>query len=318
MHAPPSPAEIPLTVFGRALTRGRLAHAYALCGPDAPAREEAAFAMARILLCETPDLAARPPASCGKCRGCTRAAHRTHPDLLFIEPDGAMIRVAQVRELRRSLVYSPLEAPRRVIVIREAHLMNPDAANTLLKTLEEPGEGNVFLLTAPSTDSLLSTIASRCQTIRCPAPKEEAMEEGREEVRVLVLELIESPHPRGIAMVLAAANRFSRTPETAGTAIRALKGLVRDILLSAWEDRPVSQPPHPDRTGAEVSDPSPCAGAESLRAWLDRVRMEDLAAYGGWLEEAERTLERNINREILLGAAFLPWITGRPPTDLRA
>jgi len=196
--------------------------------------------------------------------------------------------------------------------------MNPDAANTLLKTLEEPGEGNVFLLTAPSTDSLLSTIASRCQTIRCPAPKEEAMEEGREEVRVLVLELIESPHPRGIAMVLAAANRFSRTPETAGTAIRALKGLVRDILLSAWEDRPVSQPPHPDRTGAEVSDPSPCAGAESLRAWLDRVRMEDLAAYGGWLEEAERTLERNINREILLGAAFLPWITGRPPTDLRA
>jgi DNA polymerase III subunit delta' len=102
---------------------------------------------------------------CGTCRSCQKISAGTHPDILIVRPIGTIIKVEQVRSLCRRLALKPNEASVRLALIDGAHLMNAEAANTLLKTLEEPPESTVFVLTAPQSLDLLSTIVSRCRHI---------------------------------------------------------------------------------------------------------------------------------------------------------
>lgn len=106
----------------------------------------------------------------------------THPDLQWLMPEAEAvargllevdgkrqpsreIRVTQVRDLTRSMRMKPYEGQARVAIVLEAHRMNANAANALLKTLEEPGEHSLLILTAPHERAVLPTIASRCQRI---------------------------------------------------------------------------------------------------------------------------------------------------------
>lgn len=96
-----------------------------------------------------------------------------HPDFHLVEPSGKMIKVDQIRALCRKLALKPYEAATRVAVIINAQALNPEAGNTLLKTLEEPPDRTVFVLTALQTSDLLPTIVSRCRHIRfAPIPRE--------------------------------------------------------------------------------------------------------------------------------------------------
>jgi len=108
---------------------------------------------------------------CGKCDACLKVVQDQHPDLFFIEPiDGKKIKIDTIRDLQKKLKYSPLEAPCKIIIINDAHLMTIQAANSLLKILEEPPEATHFILIASNLFSIITTIRSRCRKMYFTSP----------------------------------------------------------------------------------------------------------------------------------------------------
>jgi DNA polymerase-3 subunit delta' len=146
----------------RAAAGGRLAHAYLLRGPAGVGKKTLARAFGNYLNCLTP---APDGDACSHCASCRKLASGNHPDRLLIEPDGAAIKIGQIRELKRALTFPPLEATYRIVILTEVQSMRREAANSLLKLLEEPPAGNLLLLTGDTAGEILPTILSRCQQI---------------------------------------------------------------------------------------------------------------------------------------------------------
>ena len=128
-------------------------HAYLLVGPAGSGKRQAALSFAAALLC--------PRAGCGNCEVCTRARAEVHPDLVVVEREGPAISIAQAREIRRLALRSPNEGVRKVLVLVDFHLVQ-DAGPALLKVVEEPPAGTVFVILAEHVPPELETIASRC------------------------------------------------------------------------------------------------------------------------------------------------------------
>lgn len=140
-------------------------HAYLITGSPGLGRRSLALAFARSLTCSA---APAPGESCGECRNCRQMSAMQHPDLTIIESEtvGGMLKVEQIRELRKSVLLSPYQAPYRIILLLRFEEANASAANALLKTLEEAPSKVVLLLTADNAEQLLPTIVSRCEVIR--------------------------------------------------------------------------------------------------------------------------------------------------------
>jgi DNA polymerase III subunit delta' len=142
--------------------RDRLPHALLFAGPEGVGKRTFALALARAATCLEP----RGGDACGACPSCVRAAAGEHPDVRVVVPDGAFIKIAQVRELAREAVSRPYEGRRSVMVIDDAHRLREEAANALLKTLEEPAPTTLIVLVTDRPYALLETVRSRCQTLR--------------------------------------------------------------------------------------------------------------------------------------------------------
>jgi DNA polymerase-3 subunit delta' len=156
----------PMRVLWDAFAADRLHHAWLLEGPDGVGRRTLAMRFILATNCE-----AGKPDPCGVCASCRRILAGQHPDVLVIEPEGATIPVARIRELVRQAGYHRHDAKIRFILIDPAEALAPAAANALLKTLEEPNPGTCFLLIARHASGLLPTIVSRCQRLRlAPVP----------------------------------------------------------------------------------------------------------------------------------------------------
>jgi len=145
-------------VLSRALANGRIAHAYLFHGPEGIGKRLVALALARAIVCDE-------QRGCGNCVACRKIDHQNHPDLHILEPDGNSIKIEQVRSIQRDLNLKPLESPRKICLIDEAELMTVGAANSLLKTLEEPRGDTLIILLSSQPNRLLETIRSRCQAI---------------------------------------------------------------------------------------------------------------------------------------------------------
>lgn len=143
----------------RAIDTGRVAHAYLFTGPANVGKTRLATEMAAALNC-TGDA---PP--CGACKACLKTARGTHPDVFLVEAGNGRVKIDQIRELQRQLALSPYEGRRRVAIIADFQTATVEAANALLKTLEEPPSPVVLALTATDTSLLLPTIVSRCQVV---------------------------------------------------------------------------------------------------------------------------------------------------------
>lgn len=149
------------TVLDRIFGSGRLAHAYLFRGPDGVGKKRAALLTAARLNCAAPG----DRGACGDCPSCRKLRSGNHPDVVVVSAENGTIKIDRIRALCRSLAYPPYESEMRAVIIEDIHTMTPEAANSLLKTLEEPPPSNLLILTAESSRELLPTIVSRCQTI---------------------------------------------------------------------------------------------------------------------------------------------------------
>ncbi len=143
-----------------AIANKRVANAYLFSSSDAVLANQVALTFAKALNCEKKD-----GDSCGECLSCRKAEKGIHPDIVVIASDGEYIKIDQIRELRSFTRHGPVEVEFKVIIIEEADKMRTEAANSFLKTLEEPLSQIVFILVTSKEDSIPKTIVSRCQRI---------------------------------------------------------------------------------------------------------------------------------------------------------
>ena len=177
-------------LLARLLRNQRVPNSLLFAGPEGVGKKQFAIELARAFVCKQPvdDLA------CGECKACSRVAlfntptsekgedydsvsFGEHPDVGLVIPFKRNLRVGAIRVLEIEANYRPYEANARVFIVDDADKMNDAASNALLKTLEEPPGTTYLILVTSRPDALLSTIRSRCQTIRFAPVAEKEIEE---------------------------------------------------------------------------------------------------------------------------------------------
>lgn len=152
-----------MKLIGR-LADGQLAHAYILSGSSPEILETAALHLAQRVNCLETDPDKRP---CGQCSACRRLQQGLCGDWFRLEPQGASrtLKIEQIRQLQADIAGRPTEGKMKVVLLQEAHRMNEQSQNCLLKSLEEPPENTLLLLLTDKPQGLLPTILSRCQML---------------------------------------------------------------------------------------------------------------------------------------------------------
>jgi len=147
-------------ILQHALKSGKVSHAYLFTGPPGSGRMAMALAFAKALFC-----ANGSGDACGECIQCRKFEHGNQPDLHVVEPDGNSIKIDQIRELQRELAYRNSGTERKIYIMKRAESMTLQAANSLLKFLEEPQASVVAILLADNGQAVLPTIRSRTQWV---------------------------------------------------------------------------------------------------------------------------------------------------------
>jgi len=141
----------------RFISSGNLGHAYLFAGPQGVGKYTTAKVFASAVNCAN--------GGCGKCLCCDKIAREIHPDVFQVAPEGNFITIEQIREIKREANLKPFEANFKVYIIDEVEKMTMEAANALLKILEEPPSGVIFILITSNLEGVISTIVSRCYQV---------------------------------------------------------------------------------------------------------------------------------------------------------
>jgi len=161
------------------IVNGTTRHAYLFAGAPGLGRRTLALRFAQALNCQTPVDEGIP---CGQCRDCKQIEAMQHADLTVVqaESEGGTLKVDQIREARRTLTFKPYQSKYRVAIFLRFQEANDNAANALLKTLEEAPSYAVLILTADNPEQLLPTIVSRCEVLRLRPLKIEEVQRALE------------------------------------------------------------------------------------------------------------------------------------------
>ena len=211
-----------------------MTHAWLFTGPPGSGRSVAARAFAAALLCQY--------GGCGECSSCRQVRAGTHADLMLIRPQGLSYGVKQTRDLVLRAAGKPTSGRWQVVLFEDADRCTEQAANALLKAIEEPAPRTVWLLCAPSAQDMVPTIRSRCRVVNLVVPSSDAVaqvlveRDGIEPARALAAARAAQGHigrARRLATDPAAAKRRAevlRVPTSVtslGPALAAAAGLVR-------------------------------------------------------------------------------------------
>jgi DNA polymerase III subunit delta' len=315
-------------VLQGALRSGRIAHAYLFVGPESVGRRAAALAFAQALLCRRDG-----DDACGSCDACAKVAAGAHPDLRIIAPGGRTesgaerraVGIEQVRDLKHDAAYPPYEARWKVFIVEDAEAMRAEAANSLLKVLEEPPAQSVIVLISESEAALLPTIVSRSQIVRftfVPAAEIASALTARTGVpadQARFLAALSGGRP-GLALRDAAAGEAAldfrqevvrtlgavaggspvRRLEAAETVSRRKDDLDRwlDTALLWLRDVAVWQ---------AARDPALLVNLDrrdQIAAWADRARPDGVRDAAAAIEAAKTNLRANINPRLVFEHLF--------------
>ncbi|MBU0729131.1 MAG: DNA polymerase III subunit delta' [Proteobacteria bacterium] len=210
----------------KSFMRGRMSHAFLFRGPAGVGKKTAAAIFATLINCANHQAGE----SCGTCSSCVKFTAASHPDFHVIAPDGAAIKIKQVRDLKHMLTFPPFEADYRVVVLEDVHTMRREAANSLLKILEEPPENTLLILTADDSATVLPTIISRCQTIPFYPLSYDAV------AGLLISEDIDPPTARTLAV--ASAGRIGQARLLNDKNLLPLRQEIISSLLALSPDQP--------------------------------------------------------------------------------
>ncbi|PKN32715.1 MAG: DNA polymerase III subunit delta' [Deltaproteobacteria bacterium HGW-Deltaproteobacteria-19] len=314
--------EKPISILRRALTSGRIAHAYLFRGMDGVGKRAVAETFAKALNCSRME-----DDACGECPSCRKFDSGNHPDVVIIRPVGPFIRIGEVRTLQDQMGFRPLEGGRRVFLILEADRMNEPAANALLKTLEEPSPRNHLILVTSRPHRLPSTILSRCQHLPFNPLQTEA-------IALFLREHMDFSEAQAATLASSAGGSIGRALEMAREDDIRIRDGIMDAVAETLQNR--TAPPRPILLASLGKD------REEVLRRLDMVRLflrdllvwketerRDLLLYGdrlgliGPLSEAlsgreliarldavnrtRRAVEQNANRPLALEAMVLQW-----------
>jgi DNA polymerase-3 subunit delta' len=329
----------PVNILNAILRRGKVPHALLFTGIEGVGKQTAAILFAMALNCKKrkadPDAgtedgegaAAGSTTPCGHCRSCRKIESGNHPDIVRIRPTGPFIRIDQIRELRSVLAMKPYEAEYRTVLITEAHRMNAEAGNALLKMLEEPPARTILILTAVTAADMLPTIVSRCRHIRfnpIPIPRlaRELMETEKmpsENAQALAVlsggslskarelpksnwiqrrrwllenfeELFSRRHPTlHINKLFAMASVLYPNKELVTDCLEILKTIYRDILVSRYQPENLLNPD----------------GGEFITDAANRMEEGDVMAAIGAIDTALDRIRGNANARLVLETLFL-------------
>jgi DNA polymerase-3 subunit delta' len=307
-----------IEVLRRSLRSGKTSHSYIFEGPAGCGRRRTALALIQALYCQTGS-----DEACGKCSSCRKVASGNHADIHFIEPlpDKRDISIDQLREMQRELALRPYEAPRKSCIMEPADRMSVNAANSLLKTLEEPPGNAIIILLTENTDMLLPTIRSRCQLIRfAPLSPEHvgrlleqngmesataamlaqmadgSMQRAQEldnesltERQGLLLKHLNSMSLEHIATVFNASEELSGNREETLETLDMLLSLARDLI-------------HLTAGCRDIINTTIRPALESMASNLNLDRAIKLAEY---IIETRRSVQRNANVKLALDHLFV-------------
>jgi len=152
-----------VNILKEELKDDRINHAYLFYGKEGLGKKTLAIEFARALLCNEIE-----NDSCNVCNNCRRVEHGNHPDLKIIEGNEKTknLKIEQIREMQKEIAYKPYESEHKIYIIDGAENMTTQAANSLLKTLEEPPSYAIIILISEELNKLLPTVISRCQNLR--------------------------------------------------------------------------------------------------------------------------------------------------------
>lgn len=148
---------------------GSMTHAWLFTGPPGSGRSVAAKAFAAALQC--------PDRGCGECESCAMARAGTHPDIVVLNTQGLSIGTDMAREYVRTSALHPAHGRWQILIIEDADRLTEQAANAMLKAIEEPPARTVWMLCAPSAEDVIVTIRSRCRTVGLRTPPAEDISE---------------------------------------------------------------------------------------------------------------------------------------------
>jgi DNA polymerase III subunit delta' len=228
---------------GRPSEPGAMTHAWLFTGPPGSGRSVAARAFAAALLCGDGDGGGvGKGGGCGECASCRQVLAGTHADLLLVRPEGLSYGVKQTRDLVLRAAGKPTGGRWHIVLFEDADRCTEQAANALLKAIEEPAPRTVWLLCAPSAEDLVPTIRSRCRVVTLVVPSSDAVaqvltdRDGIEPARALAVARAAQGHigrARRLATDASAAKRRAdvlRVPSAVtslGPALSAAASLVR-------------------------------------------------------------------------------------------
>lgn len=312
-------------ILQRLLTGGRISATLIFAGPEGIGKRQFALTLAKAANC------LKPPNSfaldsCDECPVCRRIDEGVYGDVTTIRPDGQYIKVAQTRALAEEVYYRPREGRQRVFIIDDADRLREEAANSLLKTLEEPPPTSTIILLTSRPDALLLTIRSRAQrlnftplstaemekflTANYPRPAADTqllarVTEGRigqatafdlsvyrQERRTLIelLELLATGQNR-FRLLKAAEYIGKKERDEFEKVLALLSTLLRDVFLLAAGGAPAVI------VNIDVAD--------QLGQLATKVGVRRAMVWSEKIDEVRKRLRVNINRQIAMEAALL-------------
>jgi len=321
------------TLWQQLAGRSQHAHAYLLHGPAGIGKRALAERLMASLLCQKPNALE----ACGNCKSCHLLAAGTHPDNFVLEPEEAdkPIKVDQVRELVEFVVQTAQLGGRKVVLLEPAEAMNLNAANALLKSLEEPSGNTVLLLISHQPSRLLPTIKSRCVQQACPLPSEamslawlakslpDLGDEERADLLILAagspltaLRLQEQGVREQRALAVDGVKKLLKQQVAPSQLAESWKALPMNLLFDwfcDWAQLMLRYQLTQDEQGLGLADMH-----KVVQYLADKTPQARVLAIQSWLLEQRQKVmgKANLNQVLLLEALLVQW-AALPGTDRR-